>query len=71
MQISRGNVLVIASTTAVVIALTWGGVEFSWSSPKVLVPLIIGCLGLIIFMVYEARVADTPLVSLSSSLIVF
>ncbi|PAV21574.1 MFS general substrate transporter [Pyrrhoderma noxium] len=59
-----GNILVIASTTAVVIALTWGGVEFSWSSPKVLVPLIIGCLGLIIFMVYEAKVADTPLVPL-------
>ena len=63
MQISRGNILVIASTTAVVIALTWGGVEFSWSSPKVLVPLIVGLAGLVVFLVYESKVAENPLVS--------
>ncbi|OBZ79894.1 putative transporter C3H1.06c [Grifola frondosa] len=34
-----GNAIIIGSTCACVIALTWGGVVFPWSSPQVLVPL--------------------------------
>ncbi|EPQ58605.1 Mfs1.1 [Gloeophyllum trabeum ATCC 11539] len=57
-----GNIMVIASTTAVVIALTWGGIQYSWGSPRVLVPLILGMLGLVAFITYEAKVPQHPIV---------
>ncbi|KAJ7784904.1 major facilitator superfamily domain-containing protein [Mycena maculata] len=56
-----GNFLVIASSSAVIIALTWGGIQFPWSSPRVLVPLCVGMFGLCIFLVYEGKFAQYPL----------
>ena len=58
-----GNLIVVASTTSFIIGLTWGGVNFPWSSAHVLVPLILGGVGLIGFMLYEGFVAKEPLVS--------
>ncbi|KAJ6591050.1 major facilitator superfamily domain-containing protein [Mycena vulgaris] len=60
-----GNSIVVASTTSVVIALTWAGIQFPWSSAKVLVPLILGFLGLAGFLVYEARFPQYPLIPVS------
>ncbi|KAL5518322.1 hypothetical protein ACEPAH_4 [Sanghuangporus vaninii] len=57
-----GNALVVASTTAVVIALTWGGIKFPWTSAQVLAPLTIGIVGLCVFIFYEAKFAKNPLV---------
>jgi hypothetical protein len=48
-----GNSILMASTIAVLIALTWAGVEHSWSSYQVLVPLIVGLAGLIGFFYIE------------------
>lgn len=58
-----GNALVIAATTSCVIALTWGGIQYAWSSARILVPLILGLSGLIVFFVYEFTVAKHPIVS--------
>ncbi|KZP00130.1 iron permease [Calocera viscosa TUFC12733] len=55
-----GNALIAASTCAVTIALTRGGVEVSWTSAQTLVPLILGLIGLIGFFVYEANWASEP-----------
>lgn len=60
-----GNFLVIASTTSIVIGLTWGGVQAPWSAAKVLVPLILGLVGLCGFFVYEAFLATHPIVPVS------
>ncbi|THH15540.1 hypothetical protein EW146_g4959 [Bondarzewia mesenterica] len=57
-----GNGLIVGSTTACALALTWGGVTFSWSSPRVLVPLVLGIVGFIVSVVYEAKWASNPLV---------
>ncbi|KAI5117064.1 hypothetical protein M0805_006786 [Coniferiporia weirii] len=57
-----GNLLVMSSTVAVAIALTWGGSVFPWSSARVLVPLVLGAVGLGAFLLYEARWARFPLV---------
>lgn len=62
LSVTSGNFLVIASTTSVAIALTWGGIQFAWGSARVLVPLIVGLLGLCGFLVYEAVYAAHPLV---------
>lgn len=48
-----GNALFISATTSFLIPLTWGGVQYSWSSWHTLVPLILGAIGLIGFAFYE------------------
>jgi len=57
-----GNVLVIGSTTSVVIALTWGGIQYPWSSAHVLSPLVVGLIGLCVFVFYELYVCRPPVV---------
>lgn len=58
-----GNVLIIGSSSACSIALTWGGVVYSWRSFRVLVPLLAGLCGFGTFLLYESRVAKRPIVS--------
>ena len=60
---SSGNFLVMASTCSITIGLSQGGVNFSWDSARILSPLILGLVGLVIFMIYEALLAKFPLVS--------
>ncbi|KAJ6454453.1 iron permease [Mycena vitilis] len=60
-----GNSIIVASTTSIVIALTWAGIQFSWSSANVLVPLILGFLGVAGFCVYEANFAEYPIIPVS------
>ncbi|TCD70608.1 hypothetical protein EIP91_002638 [Steccherinum ochraceum] len=57
-----GNLIIVGSTTSLIIGLTWGGVNFAWGSAQVLVPLILGILGLVAFIVYEGLVPKHPLV---------
>jgi hypothetical protein len=59
----RGNLLVTGSTTSVVIGLTWGGVQYPWSSGRVLSPLVIGLIGLVVFVIYEIYFCKPPVVS--------
>jgi hypothetical protein len=56
------NVLIIASTTSLTIGLTWGGVQYAWSSPQILASLILGCFGLAVFLWYEFTIATNPIV---------
>lgn len=58
----RGNLLVIGSTVAYTIGLTWGGTTAPWGSATVLVPLVLGLVGLMVFIAYEATFATHPLV---------
>ena len=60
-----GNFLVIASTVAYTIGLTWGGITAPWDSATVLVPLVLGLVGLGVFIMYEATLAKYPLVRAS------
>ncbi|KAG9023055.1 hypothetical protein FRB95_013743 [Tulasnella sp. JGI-2019a] len=57
-----GNFLVVAATSATIIGLTWGGVRYPWSSFRVLVPLVLGLVGLVVFIVYEAHFPVEPVV---------
>ncbi|EIM79125.1 MFS general substrate transporter [Stereum hirsutum FP-91666 SS1] len=60
-----GNTIIVGSTTACVIALTWAGVVYPWSSTRVLAPLIIGLCGLCFAVSYDARYASNPLIPIS------
>ncbi|KAI1497499.1 MFS general substrate transporter [Biscogniauxia marginata] len=48
-----GNTLLVASTVSVLIALTWAGSEYPWSSYRILIPLIISLAGLVGFFCLE------------------
>ncbi|KAI0868380.1 putative multidrug resistance protein fnx1 [Hypoxylon argillaceum] len=49
-----GNVLLIASVVSILLALTWGGVIYSWGSWHTIVPLILGFLGLAGFLFLQS-----------------
>ncbi|KAG8988893.1 hypothetical protein FRB93_003918 [Tulasnella sp. JGI-2019a] len=57
-----GNILIVAATSATIIGLTWGGVVYGWSSPRVVVPIVLGVLGLAGFLWYEKKVPTEPVV---------
>lgn len=48
-----GTIILVASVTSLLIALSWGGGRFPWSSWHVIVPLVLGILGLGVFHAYE------------------
>jgi hypothetical protein len=54
--------LIIASTCASILGLTWGGIKYPWSSPRVLSPLILGIVGLAAAILYEIKIAKQPTV---------
>ncbi|KIY01553.1 uncharacterized protein Z520_03105 [Fonsecaea multimorphosa CBS 102226] len=56
-----GNVIFIAAICAVLIALSWAGAVYPWSSYHVLIPLVVGLVGLAGFLVFEgSRFASQP-----------
>ncbi len=48
-----GNILFVASVVAILIGITWGGSVYPWSSFRVIVPLVLGFVGLIVFELFE------------------
>lgn len=63
-SVASGNLIVITATGSIILALTWGGIQYPWSSYRVLVPLLLGLAGIIGFIVYETRVPKCPTVPL-------
>ncbi|KAI0352111.1 Mfs1.1 [Trametes cingulata] len=61
-----GNILVIGASCSCAIALTWGGVQFPWQSPRVIVPLCVAALGFGIWALYEWRFCAFPVISLGA-----
>ncbi|KIM90095.1 hypothetical protein PILCRDRAFT_1464 [Piloderma croceum F 1598] len=57
-----GNVIIMGSSTSFLLGLTWGGVRYEWSSAQVITPIVLGLVGILAFMVYEAKVPEEPTV---------
>jgi len=57
-----GTITFIASVTGLLIPMTWGGVEYGWSSWHTVVPLVVSVAGLAFFVVWEERFASQPLI---------
>lgn len=49
-----GTAILVAAVTSVLIALSWGGTRYTWSSGRVVAPLVLGIVGLGLFHGYEA-----------------
>ncbi|CAI7634184.1 unnamed protein product [Penicillium discolor] len=48
-----GNIFIMGETAAVLCALTYGGSRYAWSSWQIIVRLVLGLAGLVLFMVFE------------------
>ena len=60
-----GNCLTVASSVSVLLALTWAGAYYPWSSPRVLVPLILSLLGFCgLFWLESSDVVAEPVMPL-------
>ncbi|TVY82438.1 Efflux pump FUS6 [Lachnellula suecica] len=60
-----GSILLTASATSFVMAISWGNIMFPWSSWRTIVPLVLGIIGLFGFVLYEAKVPADPIIRLS------
>ncbi|KAI0405062.1 MFS general substrate transporter [Xylaria palmicola] len=49
-----GNFLLAASVGSVLYALTYGGTRYDWNNPGIIVSLVLGLLGQVLFFFYEA-----------------
>jgi Major Facilitator Superfamily len=49
-----GNAMVIASSISILFALTYGGARYPWSSWRIILPLVLGFVGLVLFCLYES-----------------
>jgi MFS family permease len=55
-----GGIIFIASLTSFLIAISWGGIQYSWSSWRTLVPMLFGGVGLIGALEWEWYAATEP-----------
>lgn len=55
-----GNFILTAAVVSILIPLTWGSTTYLWTSWRILVPLLLGVLGLILFGIHQAYVAPEP-----------
>ena len=55
----------LSSTTSFLIGLSWGGVQFPWTSPWTLCPIVIGSLGVLSTILWETKVASYPLLPMA------
>ncbi|KIM99776.1 hypothetical protein OIDMADRAFT_125578 [Oidiodendron maius Zn] len=60
-----GTFLFVGSSTSFLIPVTWGGVIYAWDSVQTLVPLLIGAVGFIVFILYEKHFATDPMIPMS------
>lgn len=57
-----GNILVVGGTIMFLMGLEFGGSQYPWNSAIVICLLVFGALAVVIFAVYEARVAKFPVI---------
>ena len=55
-----GTIVVVGSTIAILLPLNWGGNRYEWNSPVIIVLLIVGCIGYLLFALVEIKFAVEP-----------
>jgi hypothetical protein len=59
-----GLAILTGSLGALLFGITSGNVLSPWGSAKIVAPLVVGSLGLVVFILYEHRLASDPVVPL-------
>ena len=60
-----GNFIFIGSSTSFLLGISWGGVQYAWSSVESLAPILLGIAGFFAFCFWEEYGAHEPIVRLS------
>lgn len=55
-----GGFIFTASMISFLIAITWGGIQFAWSSHQTIVPLVLGVVGVLLALAWEVWGTKTP-----------
>jgi MFS family permease len=55
-----GNALLSATVVSILLALTWGGTLYPWTSFQVLVPILVGGGGLVLYALHQRFIASSP-----------
>ncbi|KAH7043904.1 putative MFS multidrug transporter [Macrophomina phaseolina] len=55
-----GSVLFVASTTSVLIPITWGGTIYAWNHWRTVTPLCAGAAGMVLFILWSKYMAGNP-----------
>lgn len=55
-----GSFIFMASATSFLMAISWGGTTFAWSSASTIVPLVVGAAGLVGATLWERYMAENP-----------
>lgn len=58
-----GSLIFTASATSFLFGITTGGVQYPWGSWHVLVSIIVGLAGIVLFGFWEVKVAKNPMIS--------
>jgi MFS family permease len=53
-----GSFLFIAGTTSFLIGVSWGGIQYKWTSAHTLAPILVGMFGICIACVWETKVKN-------------
>lgn len=56
-----GSFLFIGGTTSFLIGISWGGIQYKWTSVNTVVPIFVGLFAVILSCVWEARVKEPVL----------
>ncbi|KAJ9066301.1 hypothetical protein DSO57_1010939 [Entomophthora muscae] len=57
-----GTITLVIGTSCIILGLNWGGKDYDWNSPQVIISLVVGLLTLCIFVFVELRVASEPVI---------
>ncbi|RAL07864.1 MFS general substrate transporter [Aspergillus homomorphus CBS 101889] len=57
-----GGVLFIGSLCSFLIGITWGGNQFAWASWQIIVPIVVGTVGCVAALFWEAFMAHSPFI---------
>ncbi|KAG7662531.1 uncharacterized protein J8A68_003950 [[Candida] subhashii] len=57
-----GTLLLATGLILVLLALTFGGIDFPWNSAPIIVMLIVGGIGLVLFMIWNFRFSNHPII---------
>ncbi|KAI5478027.1 MFS multidrug transporter [Pseudohyphozyma bogoriensis] len=61
-QMDYVNVIFVAATTSAILGITWAGSTYSWGSSHVLVPLVLGLVGIAVYLFIEKTWVKNPTV---------
>lgn len=56
-----GNLILVGAVVSILVALSWADTRYAWSSWQIILPLVLGFLGMATFFVYEGSALCTKL----------